>query len=175
VVYLFQQIMRCPYALTALLAMGASSACSASSAPPATGVAAFVGVWAPVGQDGGGSVSSETCGSANPVVSPLTSNLTVTADGAALVSASTADGCMVILTVTANQASALEDQMCTIYAATGGDVGVETVVSYVLTVDGNVLTSAATGTTVVAKPKAGDAGVTDTNCSISSVGMYLKQ
>jgi hypothetical protein len=82
---------------------------------------------------------------------------------------------MVILMVTGNTASALEDQMCTIYATAGGDVAVETVVSYTLAVDGNSLTSAATGTTTEGKPKPADGGIIDTNCTISSQGEYVRQ
>ena len=159
----------------ALLTLLAATGCSSSSRKPApTGPAAFVGVWVPEGQDAGASVGSRTCGTSAPVVSPLTSNLTVTMVGTELVSASTTDGCMVILTVSGNQASALEDQMCTLYATSSSDVAVETVMTYQLDVDGNTLTSSATGTTTDAKPK-GDAGVSDLNCTVSSVGEYVKQ
>jgi hypothetical protein len=163
--------VRCLFATAALFALGCSH--SGSGAP--TGAAAFVGVWMPVGGEAGTSVSSRMCGTAAPTTSPITSPLTVTADGTqGLLFASTTDGCMVILQVTGNTATALQDQMCTLGVGDAGSADVETIDTYVLTVDGNVLTSAVTGMTADAH-HALDASVKDTDCVVSAEGMYEKQ
>ncbi len=146
------------------------AACGGSSAAPLpTGPAAFLGVWAPAGGEGGSSVSSKICGTAAPVVSPITSDLTILSGQGGTIVASTSNGCKEILTVSADSATAMSGQTCTLTSGDGGTPIVETVSSYMLIVHGSELTSAATGSlmeTVSGKPE---------TCSVSSEGMYTKQ